>query len=174
MKPKPIPPVAHNNVPFSSVFNNGPVQAIMHRGSCAESASPRNKVPDVNPFAKRMRKATQILCPFCEEDVPAPSLVMAVFTPEGCLAERCLCGAVYAVDETGRLGGQAMLDAQAVLCDGDLSLAMTLESGKHVEVRSQPCRSQTIKVGAGQLRRTSPSARAWFVRRRVETNPTGS
>ena len=122
----------------------------------------------VNPFAQRMRKAKQILCPFCKEGVPAPGRVMTVFTPEGCLAERCSCGAVYAVDETGRLGGQAMLDAQAVLCDGDLQLAMTLESGKQVDVRSQPCSIRAVQVGASRFNRTSPSARAWFVRRRIE------
>jgi hypothetical protein len=99
---------------------------------------------------------------------------MTVFTPQGCLAERCSCGAVYAVDETGHLGGQALLDAQAVLCDGDLNLAMTLESGKQVEVRSQPCPSKTIRGGASRFTRTSASAQAWFVRRRVEAKPAGS
>ena len=79
-----------------------------------------------------MRRARQIPCPFCKESVPAPRQVTTVFTPGGCLAERCSCGAVYAVDETGRLGGQALLDAQAVLCEGDLRLAMTLETGKKI------------------------------------------
>jgi hypothetical protein len=116
-----------------------------------------------------MRKATRILCPFCEDNVPAPSRVMTVFTPDGCLAGRCSCGAVYAVDETGRLGGQALLDAQAVLCDGDLNLAMTLESGKQVDAQSQPCSSKAIRDGASRFNRSSPSARAWFVRRRIET-----
>jgi hypothetical protein len=116
-----------------------------------------------------MRKATRILCPFCEENVPAPSRVMTVFTPDGCLAGRCSCGAAYAVDETGRLGGQALLDAQAVLCDGDLNLAMTLESGKQVDAQSQPCSSKAILDGASRFNRSSPSARAWFVRRRIET-----
>jgi hypothetical protein len=123
-------------------------------------------MPNVNPFAERMRKATKVLCPFCKEGIPAPGRVMTVFSPEGCLAERCSCGAVYAVDETGRQGGQALLDAQAVLCDGDLHLAMTLESGKQVDVRSRPCPTQKIRVGASRFKRTSPSARAWFVRRR--------
>jgi hypothetical protein len=123
-----------------------------------------------NPFAERMRKARQILCPFCKEEVPAPRRVMTVFTPEGCLAERCSCGAVYAVDETGRLGGQALLDAQAVLCEGDLRLAMTLETGKQVDVRSRPLGTQTIK-GGGRFNRTGASSRAWFVRRRVESEP---
>jgi hypothetical protein len=124
----------------------------------------------VNTFAKRMRQAKEIRCPFCQEGVPAPGRVMAVFTPDGCLAERCSCGAVYAVDETGRLGGQALLDAQAVLCDGDLQLAMTLESGKQVDVESQPCPIRRIKPGASRFNRTTPFARAWFVRRRVDTD----
>jgi hypothetical protein len=92
---------------------------------------------------------------------------MTVFTPDGCLAGGCSCGAVYAVDETGRLGGQALLDAQAVLCDGDLRVAMTLESGRHVDVRSRPFPVQSIRDGARRFERTSASARAWFVRRRA-------
>jgi hypothetical protein len=121
----------------------------------------------VNSFAQRMRQATQILCPFCKEEVPAPSRVLTVFTPEGCFAGRCLCGAVYAVDETGRLGGQALLDAQALLCDGDLDLAMTLESGKQIDIRSRPCQSHVIQVGEGRQTRTPASARAWCGCRRV-------
>jgi hypothetical protein len=123
-------------------------------------------MPNANPFARRMRKARQILCPFCKGKVPAPGRLRSVFTPEGCLGERCSCGAVYAVDETGRLGGQALLDAQAVLCDGDLRLAMTLETGKDVDVRSRRCSSKPIQISASRFHHTSPSARAWFVRRR--------
>jgi len=93
--------------------------------------------------------------------------VTTVFTPDGCLAGRCACGAVYAVDETGRLGGQALLDAQAVLCDGDLRLAMKLESGRQVDVQSRPFPVQTIRDRASRFNRTSASARAWFVRRRA-------
>jgi hypothetical protein len=125
-------------------------------------------MPQANPFAEKMRKARRLLCPFCKEKVPAPRRVREVFTPDGCLSERCGCGAVYAVDETGRLGGQALLDAQAVLCDGDLQLAMTLESGKHVDVLSKPLQSQTLRAGTSRFNRVSRSARAWFVRRRAE------
>ena len=128
-------------------------------------------MPETNPFARRMRKARQILCPFCKAKVPAPRRVMTVFTAEGCLAEHCSGGAVYAVDETGRLGGQALLDAQAVLCEGDLRLAMTLETGKQVDVRSRRFGAQTIRGGGSRFNRTSASARAWFVRRRVEAEP---
>ena len=122
-------------------------------------------MPERNPFAQRMRKSRQILCPFCKEQVPPPRRVMAVFTSDGCLAATCACGAVYAVDETGRLGGQALLDAQAVLCEGNLELAMTLETGKDVDVKGRRFGAQTIR-GGGRLGRTSASARVWFVRRK--------
>ena len=128
-------------------------------------------MPRASPFAERTRKARRILCPFCKEKVPAPRRVTTVFTPEGCLPARCRCGAVYAVDETARLGGQALLDAQAVLCDGDLQLAMTLETGKQVDVQSRPLGVQTIQGGGSRFNRTSGSARAWFVRRRAEAKP---
>jgi hypothetical protein len=124
-----------------------------------------------NVFAERMRRARQILCPFCKAKVPEPRRVMTVFTADGCLAERCSCGAVYAVDETGRLGGQALLDAQAVLCEGDLQRAMTLETGKHVDVRARRFGAQTIQGGSSRFGRTGASARAWFVRRRGESDP---
>jgi hypothetical protein len=131
-------------------------------------------MPNGNPFAERMRRARQILCPFCKKKVPTPRRVMAVFTPEGCLAERCSCGAVYAVDETGRLGGQALLDAQAFLCEGDLQLAMTLETGRHVDVRHRPFGAQPVPRGGRRFNRTAGSARAWFVRHRAGTDPAGS
>jgi hypothetical protein len=131
-------------------------------------------MPSQNPFSQRIRRARQVLCPFCKEQVPAPRRVRAVFTPEGCLAARCSCGAVYAVDETGRLGGQALLDAQAVLCEGDLRLAMTLETGKHVDVRSRPFGIQKIHDEASRFNRTSGSSRAWFVRRRTPAKTEGS
>ena len=121
-----------------------------------------------------MRRARQVFCPFCKESIPEPKRVMNVFTPEGCLAGRCSCGAVYAVDETGRLGGQAMLDAQAVLCDGDLQLAMTLETGKQVDVHSKPLQSQTLRAGTNRFNRVSKSARAWFVRHRRKARKRGS
>ena len=123
-------------------------------------------MPQRNPFAERMRKAKQVLCPFCKAEIPRPRRVMAVFTSDGCLAEACPCGAVYAVDETGRLGGQALLDAQAVLCEGNLELAMSLETGKDVDVKSRRFGAQTIRGGGRRFNRTAASARAWFVRRR--------
>ena len=120
----------------------------------------------VSTFATRMRKAKTTLCPFCDEKIRAPRHMTMVFTPDGCLGERCSCGAAYAVDETGHSGGQAMLDAQAVLCEGDLKQAVALESGKHIEVISRRFGARPIQSGPSRFKQTSQSARAWFVRRK--------
>jgi hypothetical protein len=89
-----------------------------------------------------------------------------VFTPDGCLAERCSCGAAYAVDETGHSGGQALLDAQAVLCEGDLKAAMALDSAKQLDIVSRSFAARKVRAGSTRFGQTSQSARAWFVRRK--------
>ena len=57
--------------------------------------------------SERMRRAARVGCPFCWEWIPTPTQEKDVFSPEGCLGGRCTCGAVFVIDETGRLGGQA-------------------------------------------------------------------
>jgi len=125
----------------------------------------------VSTFAARMRKAKTTLCPFCDEKIQAPRQMMMVFTPDGCLGGRCACGAAYAVDETGHSGGQALLDAQAVLCEGDLKAAMALESEKQIDAVSRSFAARKVRAGSSRFGQTSQSARAWFVRRKREPGP---
>ena len=121
----------------------------------------------------------RILCPFCKEKAPKPQQFLNVFSSDGCFGERCSCGAAYTTDQTGRLGGQAVLDAQAVLCNGDLDQATALQPGTEVEAKSQRCGNYVIHLGGGQKSHTSGAAKAWFVRRidtvieRPETVPRG-
>lgn len=63
---------------------------------------------------------------------------MNVFSGEGCIGGKCQCGAVFVIDEAGRFGGQALMDAQALLCEGDLDRAMKLDSKQDLEVRTRP------------------------------------
>ena len=77
-----------------------------------------------------MRATRQIVCPFCRESVPAPRRVTTVFTPGGCLAEHCSCGAVYAVDETGRLDRKKMGE----LVFGDEEARETLNAILHPRI----------------------------------------
>ena len=66
---------------------------------------------------------------------------------------------------------QALFDAQAVLCEGDLEQAMSLETGTDIDVRSRRFGAQTIRGDGGRFNRTAASARAWFVRRRTTAKP---
>jgi hypothetical protein len=58
-----------------------------------------------------------------------------VFSGEGCLGGRCDCGAVYVIDETGKDGGAALLDAQALACDGDLDRALRLDAKVDFQIK---------------------------------------
>ena len=62
----------------------------------------------------RHRQQRPLRCPFCREEVERPELRFDLYTPEGSLAGACSCGALYVVDDTGRQGGQAVLDLQAL------------------------------------------------------------
>lgn len=89
---------------------------------------------------------------------------MAVFSADGCLGGVCQCGAAFAIDETGRSGGQALLDAQAIACDGDLDRALSLNSGVdyEVETRAYQGRTRTIRgrpYGHGHLQ-----PKIWFIK----------
>jgi hypothetical protein len=96
-------------------------------------------------------------CPFCWEWLPPAEPLTKVFSSSsrgGC----CPCGAVFVVDETGRLGGAALLDALALACDGDLDRAQTLDSKKDYEVKTRP-------LGQERFQNHSPAApKIWAVK----------
>jgi hypothetical protein len=100
------------------------------------------------------RKPQAIDCPFCGERLPDPQLSFAVFSGEGCNGGRCKCGAGFVVDETGKAGGQALMDAQAMACDGDLDRALKLDSNKDYKVKRRAYQSQTGRF-ADRLQVTS-------------------
>jgi hypothetical protein len=105
--------------------------------------------------AERFRQAVRVGCPFCWEWIPTPRNVMDVFSADGCLGGRCSCGAAFVVDETGRSGGQALLDAQALVCDGDLDAALALESRVDVEI---------VERGARRFGASSLKPKVWFAK----------
>ena len=86
---------------------------------------------------------TRAGCPFCWEWLPQPSRRLDVFSGDGCLGGRCECGAFFVVDETGKLGGQALLDLQALACGGDLDRAIRLISDVDFELKKKPINDTT-------------------------------
>jgi len=109
---------------------------------------------------KRRRLKTPSLragCPFCWEWLPTAEKLTTVFSSDS-RGGRCPCGAVFVVDETGRLGGQALLDALALACDGDLDRAVKLDSKRDYEVKTRP-------LGPERLADHSPAApKVWAVK----------
>jgi len=88
-------------------------------------------------------RSHRVGCPFCWEWLPDPQHRLDVFSGEGCQGGRCECGAFFVVDETGKLGGQALLDLQALACDGDLDRAMQLVSGTDFELKRKSVNDAT-------------------------------
>jgi hypothetical protein len=108
----------------------------------------------------RMGQAARVGCPFCFEWIPAPKRTFDVYSPEGAKGGRCQCGAVFVVDETGKSGGLALLDAQTLLCDGDTERAIQLETDVHVEVKTR----DFVSPGAAHRGHSYLTPKVWFVR----------
>jgi hypothetical protein len=113
--------------------------------------------------ARRLPKL-QIGCGFCWEWLPLPRSCREVFSGDGCVGGRCECGAVYVIDETGREGGQAQLDALAMVCDGDLDRAVRLHVDRDVELKTRDLGEREGDVGHHSPTRGPLPAKVWFAR----------
>lgn len=105
--------------------------------------------------------------------MPKPEQIPECFSPEGCTGGKCECGAAFVFDETGRGGGQAMIDAVAVACDGDLDRALALTHGDDYTVETRPYLPRTRTFGRGPMHRgVQPSI--WFVGLKKKEEPESS
>ena len=86
------------------------------------------------------------------------------FSADGCLGGKCSCGAAFVVDETGHSGGQALLDAQALVCDGDLDRALSLSSGEDYEVETRPYQGPTNSLAGRGYGKGYMQPKAWFIK----------
>ena len=86
---------------------------------------------------KSFKPKVRVGCAFCWQWLPDAERVQA-YAVGGAWGGRCECGAFYVADETGRLGGQALLDLTAMACEGDGDRALALENGVHYEVKTKP------------------------------------
>jgi len=94
-------------------------------------------MPFVPPGVRAKRNKPRATCAFCLRKLKKPKQRDDVFSGDGAKGGRCACGASYVLDETGRSGGQALLDAMALVCEGDLGRAMKLESNVDYEAKSE-------------------------------------
>lgn len=93
-------------------------------------------------------------CPFCGGTPEGPRPVKMRFG-EG-VGGFCECGAVYIYDETGRMLGEAFVDALALLYDGDYDAAFgASEDDYEEEIVSYNRRMNRYFVGVGVFERSS-------------------
>lgn len=71
-------------------------------------------------------------CPFCKSRVARPKSLPEELEMQG---GRCACGALYLFDETGKQGGQLLLNGLTLISDGDMDAAMTLSAGTDYELK---------------------------------------
>ena len=119
-------------------------------------------MPFVPPGVRAKRNKPRATCAFCLRKLKKPRQQDDVFSGDGAKGGRCSCGAGFVLDETGRSGGQALLDAMALACEGDLGRAMTLQDDVDCEVRSE-----IYKNRRSTARDVPP--KVWFVRLKAAT-----
>jgi len=90
-----------------------------------------------NLYPKREEPAK---CPFCDKRVPRPTPIEEL---TGVSGGTCDCGALFVADETGRGGGQALVDGLTLLCEGDVTTAMGLCVGADYELKDIGYRPRT-------------------------------
>jgi hypothetical protein len=103
-------------------------------------------------------------CPFCWEWLPPPAAQTGVFTEGECVGGRCPCGAYFVVDETGRSGGQALLDLQALACGGDLDRALALRDGVDCRILHRSLVGATRSFGGRSTDSQTFGPRVWALK----------
>lgn len=109
------------------------------------------------------RRPERTGCPFCWEWIPEPRHLDSAYSPDGCMGGRCACGAFFVIDEIGRNGGLALLNAQVLACGGDLQRALTLSNGDDYDVQTRDYQ-QPGGVGFRGTAHASSHAKIWFLK----------
>ena len=115
----------------------------------------------------------KIGCPFCWEWMPPPGPLTGVFSFNA-TGGRCEeCGAYYVVDETGKSGGQALLDLQAFFTGGDLDRAMQLQEGVDYELKTRDYQREAATTSGYVEGHSHMQPKAWVIRPVAEEDGDG-
>lgn len=72
-----------------------------------------------------MARTKPLQCPFCENYLRKPiDLTIRDLDITGGI---CTCGAIYALDQSGRAMGEIFMDALTFVCRGDVDKALSLD-----------------------------------------------
>ena len=78
-------------------------------------------------YPPRRPKDPPAVCAFCDEKVPRPKKIEMSSTFSYVKGGFCSCGALFLLDEKGKHGGETLLEALTLLCEGDSDRAIHLE-----------------------------------------------
>lgn len=124
----------------------------------------RDRPLDEAAEREKLYRDRTLRCPFCLSPVELQEGMQASFggTVDG---GRCGCGAVFVHDRTGRLLGEAYMDALAMAFGWDYDAALGAESGSYEEavVRFEPRIGKFLLDEGGRFDR---SPKYYFVRRK--------
>jgi hypothetical protein len=93
-----------------------------------------------------------------------PEVQQDVFSASGCVGGRCECGAYFVVDETGRLGGVALMDLQALAAGGDLDRALTWREGVNCEIKNKSLTAATPSFAGRTQEHDRSGPRVWALK----------
>lgn len=85
---------------------------------------------------------------------------------DGIRGGSCSCGALFLYDESGKTGGQIMVEGLTSLCDGDIDMGMKLQAGVDYEAKDIGYRERTHSLEPKAPGRGSFGIpKLWFFRR---------
>ena len=127
-------------------------------------------MPIVRRKKKRARNAQtefRLGCPFCWEWLPPPTLHLNVFSGDGCEGGQCQCGVFFVIDRTGKFGGQALLDARALACNGDLEQALALREGTDYQLKTRKLTPETATRRPVATGHSYLEPQVWVIKRKL-------
>lgn len=89
---------------------------------------------------------------------------MDTFSGSECRGGHCDCGAYFVVDETGKSGGKALLDVQAMATGGDLDHAMTLVEGVDFELKTKGYHGESMTRSGNARGHSHMDPKLWAIR----------
>jgi hypothetical protein len=92
------------------------------------------------------RKEKPAACLYCDKPLPKPRPLPLELESRSLDGGHCECGALFLVDVTGKLGGQALIEGLTHLCGGDSDRALALQADVDYDIQKVGYRPRTHSI----------------------------
>lgn len=110
---------------------NNSTSSVSHAGF--QESLITHQYMDIYTDKTYVMERSRVRCPYCGERIDEPDVISMEFGDF--LGGRCMCGAIYGYDPSGRALGEVYIDLLALLCNGDYNKAVNIEEGKDYLVK---------------------------------------